>query len=169
MTDAARTPLERPTGKTGARLALALGGGAARGLAHIGVIEVLEREGLRPDCLVGSSMGGLITDTALTELLRQPILVGRHEVIATRYREKASEARLLAATHITMAARYHTWQEGDQLSPELRTAMEEHCRALAADYEDAAARYETLATSHASLTRGAAGTPSRNRSGDRQF
>lgn len=60
MTDAARTALGRPAGKTGARLALALGGGAARGLAHIGVIEVLEREGLRPDCLVGSSMGGLI-------------------------------------------------------------------------------------------------------------
>lgn len=42
------------------RLALALGGGAARGLAHIGVLGVFEREGIRPDCIVGSSMGGLI-------------------------------------------------------------------------------------------------------------
>jgi NTE family protein len=42
------------------RLALALGGGAARGLAHIGVLEVLERAGIRPDCIAGSSMGGLI-------------------------------------------------------------------------------------------------------------
>ncbi len=42
------------------RLTLALGGGAARGLVHIGVLEVLEREGLRPNALVGSSMGGLI-------------------------------------------------------------------------------------------------------------
>lgn len=41
-------------------LALALGGGAARGLAHIGVLEVLEREGIEPDCIAGSSMGGLI-------------------------------------------------------------------------------------------------------------
>jgi len=41
-------------------LALALGGGAARGLAHIGVLEVFEREGIRPDLIVGSSMGGLI-------------------------------------------------------------------------------------------------------------
>lgn len=45
---------------SGTRLALALGGGAARGLAHIGVLEVLEREGIRPDCIVGSSMGGLV-------------------------------------------------------------------------------------------------------------
>lgn len=49
-----------PAGETGVRLALVLGGGAARGLAHIGVLEVLEREGIRPDCIVGSSMGGLV-------------------------------------------------------------------------------------------------------------
>lgn len=45
---------------SGVRLALALGGGAARGLAHIGVLEVLEREGIQPGCIAGSSMGGLI-------------------------------------------------------------------------------------------------------------
>jgi len=42
------------------RVALALGGGAARGLAHIGVLEVLEREGIEPDFIAGTSMGGLI-------------------------------------------------------------------------------------------------------------
>jgi len=42
------------------RVALVLGGGAARGLAHIGALEVLEREDVRPSCIVGSSMGGLI-------------------------------------------------------------------------------------------------------------
>lgn len=41
-------------------LALSLGGGAARGLTHIGVLEVLEREGIAPECIAGSSMGGLI-------------------------------------------------------------------------------------------------------------
>ncbi len=59
-TDPASEPARRPAGALGARLALALGGGAARGLAHIGVLEVLEREGIRPDCIVGSSIGGLI-------------------------------------------------------------------------------------------------------------
>ena len=45
---------------SGRQLALVLGGGGARGLAHIGVLEVLEREGIRPACIIGSSMGGLV-------------------------------------------------------------------------------------------------------------
>ena len=39
---------------------LALGGGGARGLAHIGVLRVLEREGIMPACIAGTSMGGLV-------------------------------------------------------------------------------------------------------------
>jgi predicted acylesterase/phospholipase RssA/CRP-like cAMP-binding protein len=39
---------------------LVLGGGAALGMAHIGVIRVLEREGIPIDVVVGSSMGALI-------------------------------------------------------------------------------------------------------------
>ncbi|HDH87203.1 MAG TPA: patatin-like phospholipase family protein, partial [Desulfobacteraceae bacterium] len=35
------------------KIGLALGGGGARGLAHIGVIKVLEREKIRPDVIVG--------------------------------------------------------------------------------------------------------------------
>ncbi|MEW6694229.1 MAG: patatin-like phospholipase family protein [Pseudomonadota bacterium] len=42
------------------RVGLALGGGAARGFAHIGVIQVLEREGIRPDLVVGTSAGSLV-------------------------------------------------------------------------------------------------------------
>ncbi len=42
------------------RLGLALGGGAARGFAHIGVIQVLEEQGIRPDLVVGTSAGSLV-------------------------------------------------------------------------------------------------------------
>ena len=42
------------------RVALALGGGAARGFAHIGVIEVLEENGIRPDIVTGTSAGSLV-------------------------------------------------------------------------------------------------------------
>lgn len=42
------------------RTALVLGGGGARGSAHIGVLEVLEREHIPVDCVVGTSMGGLV-------------------------------------------------------------------------------------------------------------
>jgi NTE family protein len=41
-------------------LGLALGSGSARGLAHIGVLKVLEAEGLRPDIITGTSMGAAI-------------------------------------------------------------------------------------------------------------
>ena len=42
------------------RLGLALGGGAARGFAHIGVIQVLEEAGIRPDLVAGTSAGSLV-------------------------------------------------------------------------------------------------------------
>ncbi|RDI95894.1 patatin [Meiothermus sp. QL-1] len=42
------------------RVGLALGGGGARGYAHIGVMRVLEREGLRPAAIAGTSMGSLM-------------------------------------------------------------------------------------------------------------
>jgi len=41
-------------------LALVLSGGGAKGLAHVGVLEVLERRGIRPDLIVGTSMGAII-------------------------------------------------------------------------------------------------------------
>ena len=41
-------------------IGLVLGGGAALGMAHIGIIRVLEREGIPIDIVVGSSMGALI-------------------------------------------------------------------------------------------------------------
>ncbi|AYQ29152.1 MULTISPECIES: patatin-like phospholipase family protein [unclassified Polaromonas] len=42
------------------RIGLALGGGAARGFAHVGVIAVLEEAGLRPNLVVGTSAGSLV-------------------------------------------------------------------------------------------------------------
>jgi NTE family protein len=42
------------------KLGLALGGGAARGFAHVGVIAVLEEAGLRPHIVVGTSAGSLV-------------------------------------------------------------------------------------------------------------
>jgi len=49
-----RPPLKPP------RIGLALGGGAARGFAHIGVIQVLEESGIKPDLVVGTSAGSLV-------------------------------------------------------------------------------------------------------------
>jgi len=42
------------------RIGLALGGGAARGFAHIGVIQVLEEQGVKVDLVAGTSAGSLV-------------------------------------------------------------------------------------------------------------
>lgn len=42
------------------KIALALGGGAARGLAHLGVLRILEEERIPIDIIVGTSMGAMI-------------------------------------------------------------------------------------------------------------
>ncbi len=42
------------------RIGLALGGGAARGFAHIGVIQVLEEAGIHPALVAGTSAGSLV-------------------------------------------------------------------------------------------------------------
>ena len=42
------------------RIGLALGGGAARGFAHVGVIQVLEEAGIRPQYVAGTSAGSLV-------------------------------------------------------------------------------------------------------------
>ncbi len=51
--DVASNP-ERP------KIGLVLSGGGAKGLAHIGVIKVLEEAGIRPDYIAGTSMGSII-------------------------------------------------------------------------------------------------------------
>ena len=43
-----------------ARIGLALGSGAARGWAHIGVLRALARAGIQPDIIAGTSMGALV-------------------------------------------------------------------------------------------------------------
>jgi len=55
------------------KLGLALGGGGARGLAHIGVLKVLEREGVPIDLLAGTSMGGMIAAIYATGLAPEEI------------------------------------------------------------------------------------------------
>ena len=42
------------------KIGLALGGGAARGFAHIGVIKALESQGIYPDIVVGTSAGSVV-------------------------------------------------------------------------------------------------------------
>ena len=54
MQNSIREQEERP------RVGLALSGGAARGAAHVGVLRVLEEQGVPVDCIAGTSAGALV-------------------------------------------------------------------------------------------------------------
>lgn len=53
------TPPQPSTPPAPPKVALALGGGAARGFAHVGVIKMLESQGIVPDLIVGTSAGSV--------------------------------------------------------------------------------------------------------------
>ena len=52
------TPVPKPPRQI--KIAVAFGGGAARGFAHIGVLQVLEEQGIKPDIVVGTSAGSMV-------------------------------------------------------------------------------------------------------------
>jgi len=56
---AAPVPAPTPVARH-VKIGLALGGGAARGFAHIGVIKALEAQGIVPDIVVGTSAGSVV-------------------------------------------------------------------------------------------------------------
>ena len=66
----------------GRKVGLALGGGAARGLAHIGVLEVLEKEGIPIDMIAGTSAGAAIGALYAQEQDQHFILATQLEAIS---------------------------------------------------------------------------------------
>lgn len=77
---------------------LVLSGGMALGLANAGVVEVLERENLRPDCIGGSSMGAIV---AALHALGHPSAHFRVllEALSIRNAASMSEAPLKGGLH----------------------------------------------------------------------
>lgn len=87
---------------------LVLSGGGARGMAHIGVIKVLERERIPVDCIVGTSMGAVVgglyasglsateIETQLRALDWNTMFVDRIDRRAFTQRRKAEDRSFLA-------------------------------------------------------------------------
>jgi len=74
-----------PRPRPAPRLGVALGGGSARGYAHFGALASLERNGLVPDVIAGTSFGAVVgalyaTGRPLPELLRQAESMRRRDV-----------------------------------------------------------------------------------------
>jgi NTE family protein len=53
-------PAPKPIVVPPARIAIALGSGAARGFAHVGVLKMLDAQGIHPDIVVGTSAGSVV-------------------------------------------------------------------------------------------------------------
>ena len=53
-------PVVAPVAAIKPKIAFALGGGAAKGFAHVGVIRVLEQNGIVPDIITGTSAGSVV-------------------------------------------------------------------------------------------------------------
>jgi NTE family protein len=80
--------------------ALALGGGGARGLAHISVIEALDDMGVRPLAIAGTSIGALIGAGYAAGMRGKDI---RHHVLHVAHSPGETRRRLLAARAGTLA------------------------------------------------------------------
>jgi NTE family protein len=80
--------------------ALALGGGGARGLAHIAVIEALDDMGVKPAAIAGTSIGALIGAAYAAGMRGKDI---RHHVIALAHARGEIMRRLMLARVGTLA------------------------------------------------------------------
>lgn len=95
---------------------LVLSGGGACGIANVGVLEVLEDAGLRPDCLAGSSMGAIVA----------AVYARGHPV--SRIKEVVS-----ALDHLNIASISKVPLRGGLHGGLLRQRIEEHLRPLVGD------------------------------------
>ena len=73
----------------GARVGLVLSGGGARGLAHIGVIKILEQHGIQADIVTGTSMGSIIGALYATGLSAEEI---ENAALNMNWRDALSDA-----------------------------------------------------------------------------
>ena len=119
MTDALVSfPASRNNGPT---VAIALGGGGARGLAHIHVIEVLDELGIRPVLIAGASIGAIMG--AAMAAFRE----------ARRVSPDADYYWLLGSDQLNNFCTWHRWQD-----------VADHARLVVAQRPDAAEHINAL-------------------------
>jgi NTE family protein len=86
MTDAPapHSPALPTTGSSGPSIALALGGGGARGLAHIPILEAFDELGIRPKVIAGTSIGAIFAAAYASGLSGKQIRAHTFEVLRKR-------------------------------------------------------------------------------------
>ena len=101
------------------RIGLALSGGGARGAAQIGVLKVLEREGVRIDCIAGTSFGAIVGGL---------YGAGYCSAIAVYYTLPAERFQTIVRFRHRSAKRFA--EEPDRAEPELKSNLRPILRGL---------------------------------------
>ncbi|MGC9315486.1 MAG: patatin-like phospholipase family protein, partial [bacterium] len=124
------------------KVALVLSGGGARGLSQIGVIEELEKAGIRPDIVVGTSMGAIIGGLyaiGLTpdELARATVSIDWTEILSDSPKRTSQFLTQRLATekfviHLRFEGLRPHLPEGLSTAHELQNSLSRFC--AAADY-----------------------------------
>lgn len=80
-------PSKRPSSpqKTTPTIGLALGGGGARGLAHIAMLEAFDELGLRPKIIAGTSIGAIVGAAYASGIPAKVLRTHTHELLAQRF------------------------------------------------------------------------------------
>lgn len=113
----AAAPVPRP------RIGLVLSGGGARGLAHVGVLKVLERERVPVDVIAGTSMGAIIgglyaTGMRAVDIERELLAVRWDEIFAPRVgRQELSQRRKEQDFEISAVLELG-WKDGELKTPQ---------------------------------------------------
>ena len=106
------------------RIGLVLGGGGARGAAHIGVLEVLEKLRVPVDCVAGTSMGALVSGAyasglspsemreALTQANWGDMFQDNPAYTEISYRNKAISKRFLPGSETGISGKEVSYQGG---------------------------------------------------------
>ena len=106
------------------RIGLVLGGGGARGAAHIGVLEVLEKLRIPVDCVAGTSMGALVAGAYAAglapEVMRRELakadwndmFIDNPDYSEMSYRNKATLTRFLPGSETGVSAHGVRYQSG---------------------------------------------------------
>ena len=116
LPNAAR-PAPRP------KIALVLSGGGARGLAHVGVLQVLERERIAVDFIVGTSMGAIVgglyaSGMTAAEIERELRATRWDEVFASRVERRELPERRKDQDLEMSAALELGWRDGELRVPQ---------------------------------------------------
>lgn len=82
---ARQSSIRQPSAERRPRIGLALGGGGARGLAHIPVLEAFDELGIKPDVIAGTSIGAIFGAAYASGLSGREIRAQAEEVLTQRF------------------------------------------------------------------------------------